>query len=264
MPYPHGLFSWTDVSQPDPAGGSKFYADLFGLAAEDQHDPDGNHIYTMLLKDGKAAAGLAPQMSPDQPVAWTSYVTVADLDATLRAWAAAGGSVIMPAMDVMTAGRMAVAADPEGAAVALWEAGESVGGEVFGEHGTLAWNELYTRDSAAARAFYGEVLGWGFEPFEAADGEYWVATVDAKETGQAYSDDKFNGGIMTVGEGFPPDMPPHWMVYFHVDDTDEITARHQSLGGTVAMPPFDSPAGRIAVLTDPQGATFSVIGPPAG
>ena len=79
MAHPHGLFSWTDISLPDPAAGSKFYADLFGWHAEDQHDPDGNYIYTMLSKDGKPAAGMGPQrpgaqerQHQSQPSRWNS------------------------------------------------------------------------------------------------------------------------------------------------------------------------------------------------
>lgn len=44
MGYPHGLISWADLSVPDPAAGSSFYAALFGWETEDQHDPDGNYI----------------------------------------------------------------------------------------------------------------------------------------------------------------------------------------------------------------------------
>jgi predicted enzyme related to lactoylglutathione lyase len=41
-----------------------------------------------------------------------------------------------------------------------------------------------------------------------------------------------------------------------VDDADEIAAKAEELGGKVIMPPFDAPWVRMAVLEDPQGATF--------
>jgi predicted enzyme related to lactoylglutathione lyase len=85
--------------------------------------------------------------------------------------------------------------------------------------------------------------------------------LEAKESGQPYSDDKFNGGIITMDENWPAEVPPHWMVYFQVDDTDETIGRLQSLGGTVSVPAFDSSAGRMAVVGDPQGGTFSIIAP---
>ena len=267
MSYPHGLFSWTDISLPDPAAGSKFYADLFGWHAEDQHDEDGNYVYTMFSKGGKSVAGLGPQppgmAEQGIPPMWNSYVTVDDVDATVAKWTEGGGSVVMPAMDVFDAGRMAIVADPQGAVVSLWQARATVGGELFTEHGSMTWNELATRDSAAARDFLGSVFPYEFEKFEGSPGEYWLIKLESKEEGQPYAEDKFNGGILTVDDSWPDDMPSHWMVYFRVDDTDDTVARLESLGGKVSVPAFDSPAGRIAVVGDPQGGTFSVISPPA-
>ncbi len=268
MPYPHGLFSWTDVYLPDPAAGRDFYTALFGWDAEDAHDPDGNYIYTGFSKDGRAVAGLGPLPSGSQdspfPPMWNSYVTVDDVDAALGRWKDGGGTALMPAMDVMSAGRMAFVADPQGAVVALWQAGDSVGGEAFGDHGTLTWNELNTRDSQASRDFYAAALGWEYERFEGAGpAEYWLIRLDAKESEQPYADDKYNGGVLTMDDNWPAEIPPHWMVYFHVDDTDALISRLVELGGAVSVPAFDTPVGRIAVVGDPQGGTFSVISPPA-
>ncbi len=270
MGYPHGLFSWTDISLPDPAGGSKFYAGLFGWQAEDQLDPEGNYIYTMFSKNGKSIAGLGPQ-PPDMaeagiPPMWNSYLTVDNVDAAIEQWTTAGGAVMMPAMDVMDAGRMALVTDPQGAVLAFWQAGQHVGAEVFTEHGSMTWNELATRDSASSRSFYAEALGWEFEELPASEEapvamEYWMVRLESKQSGQPYRDDKYNGGIITMDENWPAEVPAHWMVYFQVDDTDETVARLQSLGGNVSVPAFDSSAGRIAVVGDPQGGTFSIIAP---
>ncbi len=55
-------------------------------------------------------------------------------------------------------------------------------------------------------------------------------------------------------------MPPHWSVYFAVDDTDAMTSKAESLGAKVMVPPSDIPeVGRFAVLQDPQGAVFNII-----
>lgn len=268
MPYPHGLFTWTDISLPDPASGSRFYSALFGWEAEDQHDPDGNYIYTMFSKGGKSAAGLGP-LPPGAadsgfPPMWNSYVSVDSVDDTIAKWTATGGFVAMPAMEVMSSGRMAFVTDPQGAMVALWQAGDHVGAEVFNEHGALAWNELNTRDSAATRQFYGAALGWEFEKFGGDDApmEYWLIHLPAKVPGAPFQNDQLNGGILTMDENWPAEIRPHWMVYFQVDDTDDAVARLSELGGSVSVPAFDSSAGRIAVVGDPQGGTFSLIAPP--
>jgi predicted enzyme related to lactoylglutathione lyase len=268
MAYAHGLITWTDISLSDPASGSTFYSELFGWDAQDQFAPDGSYIYTMFSKGGQSVAGLGPQPAEMAesgiPPMWNTYVNVDNVDDTIAQWIAAGGSVMVPAMDVMTAGRMAFVADPEGAVLALWQAGDHVGGEVFNEHGALTWNELNTRDSAAAREFYGAALGWEFEKFggDEAPMEYWLIRVPGKVPGAPLADDELSGGFLTMDENWPADLPAHWMVYFHVDDTDAAVAKLEELGGTVSVPAFDSSAGRIAVVSDPQGGTFSVISPP--
>jgi len=53
-------------------------------------------------------------------------------------------------------------------------------------------------------------------------------------------------------------VPPHWMPYFEVEDCDATVAAAKEAGGTMSVAPFDLPYGRIAVLTDPFGAVFSV------
>lgn len=263
MSYPHGLFSWADVSSPDPQAGAQFYSELFGWDAQDQHDPDGSYIYTLFFKDGKQVAGLGPLPQEMQdagvPPAWSNYVTVDDVDAMAAAVTSNGGTV-QAIMDVMSSGRMAIVSDPTGAMLMLWQAGESVGGEIFQGHGTMSWNELATRDMAKAQSFYGEVLPWRFEDAPGLSG-YQLVMLDSKEDGQPYMADTFNGGMLTMDETWPAEMPPHWMVYFTVDNVDELVARLSGLGGEAAVPAFDTPNGRIAVVRDPHGAVFSIIAP---
>jgi len=264
MGYAHGLFSWADISAPDPASARTFYTSLFGWDAEDQHDPDGNYTYTMFSQQGKTVAGLGP-LPPDMveqgmPAMWNSYISVDNLSSTVDGWVLAGGKVVMPPMDVFDAGRMAVVADPEGAIVALWQAQAHPGGELFNLPGSMTWNELNTRDAAAAREFYGNALGWEFEVHQregAAD--YWLVTVPGKRQGPPLSNDPYNGGILTMGEEFPPETPAHWGVYFAVADTDADLARLAELGGSVVAGPMDAPAGRMAVVADPSGAIFTLL-----
>ncbi len=266
MGYEHGLFTWTDASSPDPAAAGQFCASLFGWEAAEQFDPDGNYIYTMFSRDGKSVAGLGGQ-SPEMaaqglPAIWNSYISVDSVDDTVARWAEAGGSVMVPPMDVFTSGRMAVVVDPEGAVLSLWQAGDHVGGEVFNVPGAMTWNELNTRDVAAAREFYGKALGWEFEIFEGGGDPYWLITVPAKTQGGALSEDAYNGGMLTISEEMGPDMPAHWSVYFQSADVDADVAKAQELGGTLVAPVMESSAGRIAVVADPQGGTFLVIQPP--
>jgi predicted enzyme related to lactoylglutathione lyase len=266
MAYQHGLFTWADISTPEPAAATSFYTSLFGWEAEEQHDPDGNHVYTMFRLDGKVVAGLGPQPQDEQqgiPAVWNSYITVDDVDTAVDGWALARGKVLMPPMDVFDSGRMAVVADPEGAIIALWQPGALAGAEVFNQPGAINWNELNTRDAAAARDFYGKTLGWEFELFPAETGaDYWVIKLPGKSLEPPLSGDEYNGGIFTMGDDFPPEIPAYWSIYFTTSDIDGAAAKITQLGGSVMTGPMDTPAGRIAVVADPAGAIFNLIKPP--
>ncbi len=99
-------------------------------------------------------------MQDGQPCEWNTYVSVEDADATMAKVRDAGGTVMVEPMDVMGMGKMALFTDPTGAACGVWEPGTFVGAELVNEDGAFGWNELGTRDVAAARDFYGEVFGW--------------------------------------------------------------------------------------------------------
>ncbi|MGI9647829.1 MAG: VOC family protein [Acidimicrobiia bacterium] len=254
--FAHGVPSWTDLATSDVEGAKAFYGAVFGWAAEDQPTDQGVP-YTMLSKGGKVVAGLGP-IPPDQaaagmPPMWNSYVNVDSVDATIGKVTGAGGSVLMPAMDVMDAGRMAFVADPTGAAIGLWQAGSHKGAELVNEHATLSWNELMTDDTAAATQFYTDVFGWRAETTEMPGGLYTSFWADGNVEGNAAA------GMMAKTEDMG-DFPNYWGVYFSVDDVDAILGAVKDNGGQVLMPPMDIPqVGRMAVVQDPQGASMSVI-----
>jgi predicted enzyme related to lactoylglutathione lyase len=256
--YAHGVPSWVDLGTSDVEGAKAFYGAIFGWEAEDVPTDQGVP-YTMLSKDGKVVAGLGP-IPPDQaaagmPPMWNSYVNVDSVDDTIAKVTAAGGSVMMPAMDVMDAGRMAFVADPAGAAIGLWQAGNHKGAELVNEHGTLYWNELITDDTAVAEAFYTSVFGWRAHIQDMPTGPYTSFWADGNVEGHAAA------GMMAKNEGMGP-IPNYWGVYFAVDDVDAILGAVKDNGGQVLMPAMDIPeVGRFAVIQDPQGAHLSVMTP---
>lgn len=260
--YDHGTPCWIDHASPDPEAASAFYGGLFGWEAEEQMPPEASGSYRMCRLRGRDVAAVGSQATEGGPPAWTTYVAVDDADAAAAAVGTAGGQVLAEPFDVFDAGRMAVLQDPSGAVFAAWQAGRHHGAGLVNEPGTLAWNELTTRDPDGARAFYRAVFGWDTAEMEFGGGRYFTW----HPGGQA-PDPQANavGGMMPMeGEMWPPELMPHWMVYFATTDTDATAASCAQLGGTVAVEPFDTPAGRIAVLTDPLGAAFSVIQMPEG
>lgn len=251
--YAPGTPSWADVASPDLEAAKAFYGDLFGWTAETSPEPDAMG-YTVFRLGDAAAAGLGPTMG-DMPPCWGTYVTVANVEEAVAAARAAGGQVMMEPLDVFDAGRMAVIADPGGAALRLWQPTEHIGAEVRMETGALCWVELNTRDPDAAVHFLHSVFGWqatqvGGPVDEGGPGfDYLMLALG----------DTPVGGIIAMDENWPAEVPPHWMVYFAVEDCDAAAARVAELGGEVCVPPTDIPPGRFAVVGDPHGAVFTII-----
>jgi len=251
---PPGTPCWVDLSTPDTDASAAFYGELFGWSATEPGSVEETGGYRTFEQDGKSIAGLMGHMQEGQPTAWSTYISVADADATARKVAAAGGSTVVEPMDVMEIGRMAYFADPGGAVFAVWQPKTFAGADQFNEPVSLVWNEVLTRDPEAAKAFYPAVFGWGLgKPgFEGAPESYVVW--------ERESDGRGVGGMMDItGIEATADVPPHWNVCFAVGDCDATAARCKELGGQVLMEPMSMPIGRFAVLMDPQGAAFNVM-----
>jgi predicted enzyme related to lactoylglutathione lyase len=248
--YAPGTPSWTDHASPDPGAAAGFYSDLFGWRTENRMPADSEGEYHMAELDGKSVAALGSQPMEGMPPVWNTYISVESADEAARRARDAGGDVVMDPFDVFDAGRMAVCSDQAGAVFMVWEPKEMIGAERVNDPGTLTWTELVTRDVDGSKDFYGAVFGWTPNAMDAGEYEYTVWNLG--ESGV--------GGMMPIsGERFPADMPPHWLVYFAVEDADATARRADELDGRIEKEPFDGGAGRIAILADPVGAVFGVI-----
>jgi predicted enzyme related to lactoylglutathione lyase len=240
---------------PDVDASKAFYTAVFGWEADDRFDDDGNRVYVMFSLGGKSVAGLGgqPPGMGDMPAVWNSYVATDDVAATAARVMEAGGTVMMPPMQVMEAGEMAIFADPTGAAISVWKAGEHIGAEICNEPNTYSWNELLTRDPETALVFYSKVFDWAFEPQEMPTGTYHVIA------GGQYGG---LGGIMAMPPEMPDEVPNHWVVYFMVSDIDATISAATVAGGRVVNGPMDIPGvGRSATLHDPAAGSFSLLQP---
>jgi predicted enzyme related to lactoylglutathione lyase len=247
--YEPGTPNWVDIGVADIAAAGAFYGALLGWEVVPGPAETGGYASCRLR--GRPVAGIGPQQNPGPPV-WTSYIAVADVDAAAAAVADHGGTVVVPPMDVMDLGRMAVFTDNVGAFFSVWRAGNHIGAEVVNEPGAWCWNELTTRDPDAAKAFYGPIFGWTWVDHPQGESTY---------TEWKLADRPIAGMMPMVGPQWPAELPNHWMVYFAVEDCDASAARVTELGGTVMVPPFDIPQGRVAVVNAPDGAAFSLIAP---
>jgi uncharacterized protein len=248
--YAPGTPCWVDLGSPDLDASVEFYGGLFGWDIPEAENAEQTGGYRQAVLRGRPAAGVMPLMQEGQPPAWSSYVSVADADVAAAKVRDGGGIVTVEPMDVLDLGRMAVFADPTGAAFGVWQPGTFAGAGIVNEPGALAWNELTTRDVAAAKEFYGAVFGWTFEDMQMEG----MGTYTSIQLGGAPI-----GGLVDIGGRAPDEQPASWLVYFAVEDTDASLRKLDELGGSKAFGPIDIAAGRLAVVSDPAGAVFAVI-----
>jgi uncharacterized protein len=250
--YEPGTPCWTELAGiPDLDAAEAFYRELLGWEIPAGEDSARLGGYRRAKLGGRDVAGASPVMQDGQPCEWNTYVSVADAEATIAKVREAGGTVIVEPMDVMGMGKMAIFNDPIGATCGLWEPGSFAGAEVVNEDGSCGWNELGTRDPAAAREFYGQVFGWTVEEQEMPGmGTYYV-----------WKDGEHARGGMVDITNMAPDAPSSWLVYFTVADADAAAETTRANGGQVFNGPFDISVGRLAIVADPHGAMFAVMAP---
>jgi predicted enzyme related to lactoylglutathione lyase len=263
--YIPGVPCWVDTSQPDPEAAVNFYGGLFGWEFEDVMPPgsQGKYFIARLRGGDVAAVGSIPEGAPPAAM-WNTYIWVDRADDTASTAIQAGGRVLMEPFDVMNAGRMAVLADPQGAAFCVWQAQEHTGAQIVNEAGSLNFNVLNTPDTAAAKRFYGAVFGW--TTLDLGNGEFWTLPaygdhLEGLTPGiRKMTADMGAAGFEDVVAAIRPsegDTSPHWGVAFSTDDADATAEKVEVLGGELVVPPVDAPWARITVIRDPQGATFT-------
>jgi predicted enzyme related to lactoylglutathione lyase len=267
--YIPGVPCWVDTTQPDPDAATEFYGGLFGWELEDVMPEGSDAKYFIGRIRGKDVGAISSQQDGDpSPPHWNTYIWVDSADETAGKVRDAGGAVLAEPFDVMEAGRMAVFADPEGAAFCVWEAKEHKGSQVVNEHGAVNFNTLQTRDRAAAETFYRAVFGWGVLDL-GGGGVMWSLPGYGDHLESFTPGMRENMAELDAPKGFEdvvaainvlgddqPDTPAHWSVTFGVDEADATAARAKELGGTVLMEPTDVPWARMTVVADPAGATF--------
>ena len=122
-----------------------------------------------------------------------------------------------------------------------------------GTQSPFVWYEFMSSDVAASKAFYSKVVGWSTEDMPMPGMTYTLLRIGDTQV----------GGMMKLPqEGIAAGMRPGWVGYVRVDDTDRAAAKAQQLGSKILMPPTDIPnVGRIAMISDPQGAALYLFKP---
>lgn len=249
--YQSGEFCWNELATRDVDSAKAFYAALFGWDIEESAMPEGG-VYSLFHFGGEYVAGgyeMTGEAFEGVPPHWLAYVHVEDVDAFTERATGLGGMVVTEPMDIPEVGRMSIVRDPGGAMFALYKGSGHCGAARFDRRpGSFCWNELATRDADGAGRFYKELFSWSSTTREMNGTNYTVFS----------RGETFVSGMLQMTEEWG-DIPSHWMAYVAVEDCDAACAKATALGGKICVPPKDIDVGRIAVLNDPTGATFSVI-----
>jgi uncharacterized protein len=240
-----GTFIWHENNSTDAEKAKRFYTELLGWQTEAW---PGEMEYTIIKVGDKGHGGIAAAQG-GAPSHWMGNVFVEDVDEVARRTEAAGGKVLYGPEEIPEVGRFALISDPQGAVLSAFTPRPQGEGEL-GE-GVFVWDELHTSDPAAAKSFYGEVIGWSARDEDMGGFAY---TIFQNRAGTDVA------GCSELREGEPGS---NWLVYIGTDDIDATTARAQELGATVLAEPMDIPnnVGRFSVIQDPTGAVFGLYKP---
>ena len=184
--YPAGVPCFVDVLTTEIEPARRFYAGIFGweFAGPGAMPTDPPGEYFVARVRGADVAGLGTLPGPQTPAAWNTHVAADDIELLTTRAVNAGGSVLIAPFEVAPAGRMAVIADPTGAALTLWQAHARAGAQPINEPSAWAMSLLTTPDPDAAASFYETVLGWDSEPFGEGIGLFRLPGYVGGEPGQ--------------------------------------------------------------------------------
>ncbi len=239
--------TWVDLATKDPAAARDFYSKVFGWNVEVNPDPLYGG-YGRAKINGEDAAGIGGTQTPDQPTVWSVYIGTDDVDALSGQVTAAGGSVLAPAFDVGDQGRMAVFADPGGAAISAWQATRMGGFQAHGPN-SFGWAELNARGVQKWLPFYEKVFGWTLKPSGSTQQPYTEFQIDGESI----------AGATEMNPMVPTETPNYWLAYFGVEDVDAIHRKALDSGARELLAPVDFPGGRMSIVSDPQGAAFGLM-----
>ncbi len=245
---PEGAPCWADAMFGDLEAAKRFYGDVLGWTFGETMSEFGN--YTQCYANGKAVAAVVPPLPGQEDVSqWCLYLASDDATATAGRIREAGGEVVLEPMKVGDFGTMCLAKDPGGVVFGVWQSGTHEGFEATAEPGAYCWAEVFARDPGTSDAFFPAVFSYQAQQMQDDQVDFRVYSLG----------DRPALGRMAMTDDFPPEVPPYINVYFTVRDCDDAVARATGLGGVLRFGPVDTPFGRFAALSDPQGASFSVI-----
>jgi predicted enzyme related to lactoylglutathione lyase len=116
--------------------------------------------------------------------------------------------------------------------------------------GQPCWVELASLDIAVSKPFYHALFAWDIVDMPIPQGTYSMFNLEGDDLGAMY---QLPVEMIKTGE------LSQWLIYFAVEDLDNTLVDVAGAGGTIVLGPHDvGEAGRMAVITDPEGAKFAL------
>lgn len=247
-----GKIIFVELVTPDIAAAKSFYAALFGWTYKDIET--AGTVYAQALVDGRSVAGLLQRpIAPGQrrQPAWLTYIASRDVDAAAKGATAQGAKLLFAPQDIPDRGREAVIADPQGAVFAVLASSSGDPPDFLAAPGEWIWSSLIARDPDSAAGFYQKLFYYQVFPLASdPNGAQHLLLADSQ-----YARASINSLPSTR-----PDIHPYWLNFVRVEDTAATSAKLEALGGHVLVAPEeDRQGGKVAVVSDPQGAPFGLL-----
>lgn len=256
MDFPVGRFGWFDYATHDPDAAQKFFSAVFGWTTQTMALGPQR---TTLIAAGTRYIGAYTTVVPGTPIyrysdpyaKWVPYFQVANAHDAAGRIKQTGGKMIKEPGPYGDLARWGLATTSSGQPFVVWQPmAASAAGEASwaGGPGSFCWAELYTPNSPGEPVTMMKMaLGFTATKSGTPDQLYYLLE---------------RGGVAIAGVRQPtPGMPPGWFAWVRVTDCDAVVAKAQQLGAEVHLRPTDTGSGRMALITDPFGASIGVLRP---
>lgn len=246
-----GKVVFAELVTPDLVATERFYGQLFGWKFLDSKGTKYTHADVFFNNRPIAALVQKPLPTGEQrQSAWLSFLAVSDVDAAKKEAVEHGAKVLHEPHNIPDRGREAVFADPQGAVFAVLASSSGDPEDVLATQGEWIWSSLTTTNPDTSAAFYQSLFD--YEVFELPPGEHSQHVLLASGN---FARASVNSLPASNASGHP-----HWLNFVRVDDTVSTAAKVVSLGGRILVEPrVDRHGGKIAVVTDPNGAPFGLM-----
>lgn len=242
-----GKMVLAELVTPDLAGAERFYGGLFGWTF--QGVPSGTFAQGSL--NGQVVAAIAQRpLPPDRQPGWLGFIATDDVEKTDALAVQNGAKVLFGPHAFANLGREAVLADPQGAVFAVLASSSGDPPDVLADPGAWIWSSLITQTPSVDAGFYKTVFGYeSFTMPEAQDAQHLILA----------SGNYARASVNPIPSSWTAGRA-RWLNYVRVDDATATAAKVTALGGHVLVAPrIDRQGGKVAVVTDPQGALFGLL-----